>query len=254
MKKTVSIIIPCYRSENYLARTVSEILAVFSAGNVSPRSGKEPFSLKIILVNDASPDGTFEVIRSLCKEYPGIVTGIDLAKNAGQARAKMAGLPYAEGDYTVFMDDDGQHDPRTIFKMMRAVDHGFDLVYARFPALQETFFRRTGSRILDTLMEVFAAKPRSLRITSFFALSPAAAASLKQYESLHPFIGAYLLSQGRRHFHVCTVASPHRQRSSGTSGYTLKKLAWRALELCILWRIPRKKSDPLMYEIREVTS
>ena len=300
-KKNISIIIPCYASEKYLKKTVSEILAVFSAENIPSFIPDHEMSLRIILVNDSSPDNTFSVIRELVQTFPKEIIGIDLAGNVGQARAKMAGLPYADGDYTVFMDDDGQHDPKTIFKMMRAVDHGYDLVYARFPALKETPFRRLGSGILDVLMGIFAAKPRSLRITSFFALSPAAVSALGKYDCLHPFIGAYLLSRrgGRdvqrshggkfsegqrssggkfgdgklcckvrfrdvnahggiqrsepgRYFRVCTVSSSHRQRSVGKSGYTMKKLARRALELCVLWRLPRKKSEAPMYEVRTV--
>ena len=256
----ITIIIPCYCSEHYLKKTVSEILAVFSdlpgidAGGASiaccPPSSihGESYRPTIVLINDASPDRTDKVIRELVDAYPQTIIGIELKRNVGQARAKMAGLPYAQGTYTVFMDDDGQHDPRTIPELIQKVDCGFDLVYTRFPKLAESVPRKIASGILDSLLWLFCAKPRGLRITSYFALSPAAVERLLTYESPHPFIGGYLMS---KHAAVDTVFSNHRVRHMGKSGYSLRKLCKRAAELCLLWRLP-VTSEEAMYEIEAV--
>ena len=239
-EKNLTVIIPCYRSEHHLKRTVSELLAVLSS--------RGDIRLTVVLINDASPDRTATVIRDLVNEHPKTVVGLSLKRNVGQARAKMAGLSYADGGYVVFMDDDGQHDPHTIFDMIRKVDCGFDLVYARFEELEESTHRKMASSMLDSLLWVFAAKPRGLRITSFFALSPAAAECLQTYKSLHPFIGGYLMS---RHYVVGTVPSNHRARSTGTSSYSIRKLCVRAAELCVLWRLPFRGGDDkeAMYEV-----
>ena len=256
----ITIIIPCYCSERYLKKTVSEILAVFSdmsgidvggtsLTHCSPSSTHgEGYRPTIVLVNDASPDHTDKVIRELVNAYPQTVIGIELKRNVGQARAKMAGLPYAQGTYTVFMDDDGQHDPHTIPELIQKVDCGFDLVYTRFPKLEESVPRKIASGILDALLWLFCAKPRGLRITSYFALSPAAVKCLLTYESPHPFIGGYLMS---KHAAVDTVFSNHRVRHMGKSGYSLIKLCKRAAELCLLWRLP-VASEEAMYEIEAV--
>ena len=240
-RETITVIIPCYRSEQYLERTVEEIRDVLS---------RSFDGFLIVLVNDASPDGTYDVIRRLAKRFPGEAAGIDLCENVGQARAKMAGLRLAGSGPVVFMDDDGQHDPSVIPRLLKAVDRGYDLVYAQFPALMESLPRRAASTALDFLLVLFAGKPRRLRITSFFALSPAAVTDLRSMRTLHPFIGGRLMS---RHFRVTGIAAGHRPRETDHSGYTLKKLFLRAFELCFLFRIPLKKGDPPMYRIRSVT-
>ena len=237
-EKKVTVIIPCYRSENHLKRTVGEILAVLSAHS--------DLCLTVVLINDASPDRTAAVIRDLVYEHPKTVVGLSLKRNVGQARAKMAGLPYVDEGYAIFMDDDGQHDPHTIFDMIRKVDCGFDLVYARFEELEESAYRRVASGVIDSLLWLFAAKPRGLRITSYFALSPTAAECLQTYKSLHPFIGGYLM---RRRFSVGTVPSNHRARSTGKSSYSMRKLCMRAAELCFLWRLPLRDTEEAMYEV-----
>ncbi len=228
--KRLTVIIPCYRSETYIEKTAGEILAVFL---------KMPsYRCRLVLVDDASPDGTYSAVSALAEIHPEI-TCIGLRENAGQARAKMAGLPLAEGGFAVFMDDDGQHDPSYIPALLRKAESGYDLVYAQFPELRETGFRKLMSRIMNLLLIIFVRKPRDLRVTSFFALSPRAVSALMDYRSPHPFIGGWLMSHGYR---AAGIPAAQRARSEGTSRYSLRKLVVRAAEMCFLWRITEK--DP----------
>ena len=95
---TVSVVIPCYRSEKTITTVVEEIRET-----VAKREG---WDYQIVLVNDCSPDDTFSVIRSLCESDRKIV-GVDMSRNFGQETAIVAGLSYAVGDAVVVMDDDG---------------------------------------------------------------------------------------------------------------------------------------------------
>ena len=83
MKITVSI--PCYRSAKTLPYVVEQIKKTVAQ--------RPSYSYQIILVNDCSPDNTFDVIRSLCQEDENIV-GVNLSRNWGQATARMASIPY----------------------------------------------------------------------------------------------------------------------------------------------------------------
>ena len=85
----ISFVIPCYRSAKTLEGVVDEIQNMMKEHS--------EYDSEIILVNDCSPDNTFEVIESLTKKY-GNITGIDIAKNSGQQCALMAGFRHAEGD------------------------------------------------------------------------------------------------------------------------------------------------------------
>ena len=95
----VSFVIPCYRSARTLPGVVREIQDTMAA--------LTEYSYEIIMVNDASPDETFEVIKQLVNENDNMI-GVNLAKNFGQHAALMAGFGQISGDILVCLDDDGQ--------------------------------------------------------------------------------------------------------------------------------------------------
>ena len=121
MKKCVSFIIPCYRSEHTLPQVVAEIRTTLT--------GMKEYDYEIILVNDCSPDGTWAVIRGLCQE-DGRIRGISFARNFGQHAALMAGLRQSAGDYVVCLDDDGQTPADEAGKLLEKLEEGYDAVYA----------------------------------------------------------------------------------------------------------------------------
>ena len=86
----LSIVIPCYRSAHTIEKVVEMSMEVIRT--------IPGLDCEFILVNDCSPDDTFEAIRRLGIKYPN-VKGINLAKNFGQHNAIMAGLHEAKGDY-----------------------------------------------------------------------------------------------------------------------------------------------------------
>ncbi len=90
--KKISFVIPCYRSEHTLPHVIAEIDEKMKT--------MEQYRYDIFLVNDCSPDGTLETIRSLCASHDNI-RGMDFARNFGQHAALMAGLRHSDGDYVV---------------------------------------------------------------------------------------------------------------------------------------------------------
>ena len=111
----ISVCIPCYRSAKTLPKVVAAIREEFAK--------HEGYEYQMILVNDGSPDNTFEVITQLCEEDENII-GMNLSRNHGQASAKIAALRYATGDALVYMDDDGQHPAEGIFRLVAKVEEG----------------------------------------------------------------------------------------------------------------------------------
>ena len=118
----ISFVIPCYRSEKTLPDVVDEIKTTMAT------IGHE---FEIILVNDCSPDKTFEVIKTLASENDNIL-GIDLAKNFGQHCALMAGMRHTSGDVVVCLDDDGQTPADEVGKLLDKLDEGYDVCYASY--------------------------------------------------------------------------------------------------------------------------
>lgn len=208
----ISIAIPCYNSAKTLSIVVDEIKKVFADNG--------GYDYEIVLVNDNSPDDTYEVIQSLCKDNSNIV-GVDLSKNYGQSSAQMAAVNYLNGDIAVFMDDDGQHPPAELFKLVEEIEKGNDLVFACFPQKKHSAFKRITSNINSKLLEATNRKPRDIKITSYFALSKLAIEGLRKYKSPYPSICGYLLQITRR---IVNVEISHRERIAGKSNYNLKKL------------------------------
>ena len=208
----ISVVIPCYRSAKTIERVVEEIRVEI---------GKRPENdYQIILINDCSPDDTFAVIRRLAEEDPKIV-GIDLARNYGQNGARIAGVPYIQGDVAVCMDDDGQHPADQIYTLVDKVSEGYDLVYAHFAHQKQTTFRRLSSHINTALLELTGSKMKGVYNCPFLAWSRFSIDALKNYHSPFVSAGAYLMRCTNR---VVNVETEQRARLEGRSGYTLKRL------------------------------
>lgn len=208
----ISIVIPCYRSVKTLPSVVAEVQSVFKK--------HLEHDYQLILVNDGSPDDTYKTICELSRKDPKIL-GIDLSRNFGQARARMAALPYVCGDCMVSMDDDGQHPVEGIFTLVSRIQDGFDVVYARFSHKKHSLFKQLTSKAFGKMMEVVGNRPKDIQISSFFALSRFAIDAQKKYQSPSPSLVAYL-SQVTSRF--TNVEMEHRERQIGRSGYTLGRM------------------------------
>lgn len=208
---TISVCIPCYRSAKTLPIVVSAVKKEFES---------RPEDYQFVLVNDCSPDNTFQVIRELCAEDPKVV-GVNLSRNYGQASAKLAALQYAAGDIVVFMDDDGQHPAEGVFTLVDKLREGYDVVYAHFAHKKHSGFKRVTSSLHNWLAEKMGNKPKGVHRSSFSAWSRPVVDAMKEYHSPFVSIGSYLMHVTTRY---ADVEVEHRERISGHSGYTLKKL------------------------------
>ncbi len=208
----ISFIIPCYRSEKTITHVVDEIHTTLA--------GLEKYEYEIVLVNDCSPDDTFEVIRGLCEQDARIV-GINLAKNFGQHAALMAGFRQSEGDIIVCLDDDGQTPANEVGKLLEGIEKGADVVYAKYNNKQHSAFRNFGSRVNELMTRVMLGKPKTLFLSSYFAARRFIIDEVVKYENSFPYVIGLVLRTTKN---IVNVDVNHRERETGTSGYTLKKL------------------------------
>ena len=114
-----SVVIPVYRGEHTLEPLVARLATVLPAC-------VEEF--EVLLVNDGSPDHSWDVIEALTRQYPW-VRGIKLMRNYGQENATLCGIREARCDVIVTMDDDLQHDPSDLPKLLAKLNEGYDVVY-----------------------------------------------------------------------------------------------------------------------------
>ncbi len=208
----ISFVIPCYRSSKTIRTVVDEIKDKMAT--------MPSYEYEVILVNDCSPDNTFEVIREICAENSNVI-GIDHTRNFGQHAALMAGYHYVSGDVIVCMDDDGQTPANEVDKLLAKIDEGYDVVYAKYEHKQHSIFRNIGSVFNKKLTEVMLEAPKELYISSYFAARRFIIDEVLRYKNAYPYVIGLILRATKN---ICNVPVSHRERLEGKSGYSLRKL------------------------------
>lgn len=148
----LSVVVPVYKGEELVEPLVQELVKTLPS-----------FTNKyeIILVNDGSPDRSWDVIQALARSHQ-CVKGIRLMRNYGQHNATLCGVRAAQYDVTITMDQDLQHPPAEIPLLLAKMDEGYDVVYGAPKKLPQGFIRNllTASikRILAAAMDVPSVK------------------------------------------------------------------------------------------------
>lgn len=212
MSQLVSFVIPCYRSALTIESVIKEVQDTMKH--------LTEYEYEIIMVNDASPDDTFEVIRKLCGIYDNM-TGINLARNFGQHGALMAGFHQIKGDILVCLDDDGQTPADEVEKLLAGLQAGSDVVYAKYEHKKHTWFRNFGSKINELMARFMLGKPKELYLSSYFAAKRFVVDEMIRYENSYPYVIGLVLRATKN---ITNVTVQHREREIGTSGYTMGKL------------------------------
>ena len=133
----ISFVIPCYNSEKNIHGVLEEIR--------NAMSGRPEVEYEVVLVNDCSKDRTADIIKEIAHEDPHVIA-VDLAKNAGQPNALLAGFNHVSGDYIMTSDDDGQTPVGRVFDFLDEINKGYDVVCARYTERkQQSLFRRMGT-------------------------------------------------------------------------------------------------------------
>ncbi len=209
----LSFVIPCYRSEKTVMIVVDEIEQTVAQ--------RPELTYEIILVNDGSPDGVWNVIAERAKTDEHVV-GINLAKNFGQHCALMAGYGQSIGEIVVSLDDDGQTPADAMFLLIDKIYEGYDVVYAAYPEYHQTWFRKWGSdfsqKMTNSVLDLEKEFPKG---SSYYAMRRFVVDEIIKYNHPYPFLAGLVLRSTRN---VVMVPVEHRERMQGQSGYTLKGL------------------------------
>jgi polyisoprenyl-phosphate glycosyltransferase len=143
---TLSLVIPVYREGSHLNVVIREIIAVLEK-NISKES------YEIILIDDGSPDNTWDVIREISPEFS-MLRGVRLSRNFGKECALCAGLEMAKGEAVIVMDGDLQHPPDLIPEMVRLWQKSnIDIVEAvKVTRGKESFIGKIGAELFYTIL------------------------------------------------------------------------------------------------------
>lgn len=214
----ISVVIPCYRTPGTLDRVCEELLR-----HVAPLAK----DLELILVDDGSPDDTWDRIVEVVHVYDW-VRGVRLSRNYGQHNALLAGLRAASHPVVVTMDDDLQNPPREVPHLVAALDDGTDLVYGSPVAETQTAFRNLASVGTKQMMSKLLGPEVNAKMSAFRVfrrrLLSASRVTNDPYVSID-----VLLSWATTRITVVEVEFDRRQ--TGRSGYTLSKLIRHAFNM-----------------------
>ena len=214
----LSVVIPVYNSEAILPGLLERLTKVLRTQSAES---------EIILVNDGSLDRSWQVICTLASEYRE-VQGINLMRNYGQHNALLCGIRSAKNPVLVTMDDDLQHPPEEIPKLVAKLEEGFDVVYGTPAHEQHGILRDLASRLTKLALQNAMGAQTARNVSAFRTFRTQLRESFAGYRN--PFVSIdVLLTWSTTRFAAIHVE--HQPRSIGTSHYTVRKLATHALNM-----------------------
>jgi undecaprenyl-phosphate 4-deoxy-4-formamido-L-arabinose transferase len=185
-------------------------------------------NFELVLVNDSSPDRSWEVMRELAEKHPWIAT-IDLMRNFGQHNALLCGIRNAQFNFIVTMDDDLQHSPEDIPKLVHALaTSDYDVVYGTAEREEHNPLRNMATLITKVALQNVMGGKVARQVSAFRAFRSNLVRAFANYEA--PFVSIdVLLTWGTKRFGSVRVR--HDMRQQGTSGYTVQRLITHTMNM-----------------------
>jgi glycosyltransferase involved in cell wall biosynthesis len=209
----LSVIIPVYNSSSIILKLVSKISEeILKIKRIS--------TYQIVLINDCSEDSSWSEISKICNQEKFIV-GINLMKNYGQHNAIMAGINIAEGDYVITMDDDFQHSPSEISKILDRMDEGYDVCYTNYKNNKYNAFKIFSSQLNNKISNFLINKPKNIYLSSFKCFTKKICEEIKKYDGPFVYIDGLIFDITKN---VSSVDVEHLERMTGNSNYNIFKL------------------------------
>lgn len=224
----ISVVVPVYKSSACLEELLKQLTAQLESMSKSH---------EILLVEDCSPDDSWELIKQLAPHYPNM-RAFHLMRNSGQAKATLCGLAHARGEIVFTIDDDLQHRPDQIPRLIEALerDPTLDCVFGVFREKKHAWYRNLGSRLLRWMNHSAYHLPASTRTSSFRALRRSLVQVMIQYQTRTPTILALILESTKR---IDSVEVDHADRFAGQSNYTLGRQLLLAFDnICNVSMLP----------------
>lgn len=217
-KPSLTVLVPVYNSEGSLRPLVARLEPVLR------RLSRE---FELILVNDGSRDGSWKVVEELARQQRW-VRGITMMRNYGQHNALLCGLRAARGEVVVTLDDDLQHPPEEIEKLLAALDENTDVVYGTPQKERHGLLRDLASQITKLALEKSMGAETASKVSAFRVLRAKLRDAFSSYQSQFVSIDV-LLTWGTTRFKAIEVR--HEPRTIGVSNYTFKKLFTHAMNM-----------------------
>lgn len=215
----ISFIVPVYHA----AETLCELHR-----RLSTEFDSIPGGFEIIFVEDCSGDNSWEIIQQLVAK-DNRVCGIRMTRNYGQHNALLCGIREANGDIIVTLDDDLQHPPEEIHKLLsKLTDEECDVVYGPPEREQHGILRDFYSQITKMALQGVMGAANARQVSALRVFRANLRTAFSGYSSPTVNIDVLLAWSAEK---FAAVRVQHQERKFGQSGYTMSKLIRHALNM-----------------------
>ncbi|MFN4285601.1 MAG: glycosyltransferase family 2 protein [Lacibacter sp.] len=215
-----SIVSPVYRAEAIVPELVRRI-------RVAVETVTQDY--EIILVEDGSPDKSWEAIAAECNKDARVM-GISLSRNFGQHYAITAGLDQARGQWVVVMDCDLQDRPEEISALFEKAKEGYDIVMAQRKDRQDGFLKKISSKLFYSTLSYLTGTKQDPSIANFGIYHRKVIAALRQMREPIRYFPTMVRWTG---FRRTTMEVTHAERFSGSTSYNWNRLFRLALDIIL---------------------
>ncbi|MCF8107554.1 MAG: glycosyltransferase family 2 protein [Desulfohalobiaceae bacterium] len=208
MAPYLSIIVPVYNEEASIPLLIAAL-----------QESVDPLDLayEIIFVDDGSQDQTYPLIKEAAIQDSRI-RGLRFRRNNGQTAAIQAGLEHAQGEISITLDGDLQHDPRQIPAFIHKIEEGYDLICSYRRNRNDAFLRRFPSKVANFLARKFSGLEIRDFGSTFRAYRTSLAHEIEVYGEMHRFIPVFFHMRSDRITELPIQLNP---RKFGSSKYGL---------------------------------
>ncbi len=207
----LSVVIPVFNEQENLRALHQELSPVLK--NIG-----KPY--EVIYIDDGSTDKSLEILRELQTTDSSIIV-IEFSRNFGQHSAIFAGFDQSHGDIVVTLDADLQNPPEAIPSLIKAIESGYDVVGGWREDRQDSWFRKMASKIVNKIISWST----GVKLRDYGCMLRAYRRSIVQQickcSEISSFIPALANTFARS---IAEIEVPHRDRTQGTSKYSLTRL------------------------------
>ena len=216
------MVVPTYRGQDTIRPLARQIDTFFRSAGLT---------YELVFVNDCGPDQSWQVMQAVQQDLgTDLVKIVRLARNFGQHNALICGFAHVRGQFIVTMDEDLQHSPADIGRLIATqVTGDFDVVYGKYETLQHSGFRNVTSKLLKRLLRA-SIPDLHPDYTAFRLIRTSIARHCLQMRNSYTFLDGYLTWITSN---VASVVVTHGERAAGQSSYTVGKLIEHSINIFV---------------------